>query len=81
MLNVLLFRMCSQHKEKVSVYCETCHLCICHDCVLWETSPHKGHSYVKLEVLLQKRTKICEVEVMPVYMCMYVHVSINAVPQ
>jgi hypothetical protein len=53
MLNVLLFRMCSQHKEKVSVYCETCHLCICHDCVLWETSPHKGHSYVKLEVLLK----------------------------
>lgn len=55
--------MCPQHKEKVSAFCETCSLCICHECVLWETSPHRGHCYIKLEVLLQKQTKICEVEV------------------
>ena len=56
-------RMCPQHKEKVSVYCETCRLCICHECVLWENSPHKGHTYDRLEVLLQKQTDICKVEV------------------
>jgi hypothetical protein len=53
-------RHCSQHKEKVSVFCETCRLCVCHECVLWENSPHRNHKFVKLEVLLQKQTKICE---------------------
>ena len=56
-------RICSLHKEKVSVYCETCRLCICHECVLWGNSPHKSHNYVRLEVLLQKQTKTCEMEV------------------
>ena len=63
--------MCAKHKEKVSIYCETCHLCICHECVLWETSPHKGHKYDRLEVLLQKQTQICKVEVLAV--CEYVY--------
>ena len=60
---VCVCRLCSHHREKVSVYCETCRLCICHECVLWENSPHHNHTFIKLEVLLQKQTKICEAQV------------------
>jgi len=32
----------------MSVYCNTCKCCICHECALWSTS-HTGHSFKPLE--------------------------------
>ncbi|XP_052797525.1 LOW QUALITY PROTEIN: E3 ubiquitin-protein ligase TRIM37-like [Mya arenaria] len=39
---------CSEHKEKISVYCETCRQCICHQCALWE-GKHTGHTFKPIE--------------------------------
>ncbi|XP_074643810.1 E3 ubiquitin-protein ligase TRIM37-like [Tubulanus polymorphus] len=35
---------CEQHKEKLSVYCWTCRLAICHQCALWEGT-HSQHTF------------------------------------
>ncbi|XP_052214330.1 E3 ubiquitin-protein ligase TRIM37-like isoform X2 [Dreissena polymorpha] len=36
--------ICSEHKEKISVFCVTCKKCICHQCALWE-GKHSGHMF------------------------------------
>lgn len=40
---------CETHvKEELSVYCETCKCCICHECALWSTK-HSNHVFKPLE--------------------------------
>lgn len=39
--------VCKQHHEKLSVYCWTCKLCICHQCALW-AGTHGGHTFKPL---------------------------------
>lgn len=55
---------CEMHKEKLSVYCWSCHSCICHQCALWGgtvcsydvtyyvficTMQHSGHTFKPLD--------------------------------
>ncbi|CAL1537711.1 unnamed protein product [Lymnaea stagnalis] len=53
--------MCNEHQEKLSVYCWTCKLCICHQCALWGGT-HSGHVFKPLEgIYEEQKTKIaCE---------------------
>ncbi|KAK2153303.1 hypothetical protein LSH36_301g02087 [Paralvinella palmiformis] len=39
--------MCSIHNDKLSVYCWTCKVCICHQCALWGGT-HTGHTFKPL---------------------------------
>ncbi|XP_060595507.1 E3 ubiquitin-protein ligase TRIM37-like [Ruditapes philippinarum] len=39
---------CSEHKEKISVYCTTCKQCICHQCALWG-GKHSGHTFKPID--------------------------------
>eukprot|EP00111_Clytia_hemisphaerica_P006163 TCONS_00017835-protein len=39
---------CEKHNEKMSVYCETCQVCICHNCALWG-GLHAQHQFQPLE--------------------------------
>ncbi|XP_018013236.1 uncharacterized protein LOC108670287 isoform X2 [Hyalella azteca] len=43
---------CSQHSEKLSVYCWTCCVVMCHRCALWG-GLHAGHSLRPLEEVYQ----------------------------
>lgn len=38
---------CRAHQEKLSVYCWTCKVCICHQCALFGGT-HDGHTFQKL---------------------------------
>lgn len=50
--------MCNEHQEKLSVYCWTCKLCICHQCALWGGT-HSGHVFKPLEgIYEEQKTKI-----------------------
>ncbi|XP_063226003.1 E3 ubiquitin-protein ligase TRIM37-like isoform X2 [Bacillus rossius redtenbacheri] len=44
---------CDCHQEKLSVYCWTCGLCICHQCALWGGT-HSGHTFKPLEVVYEQ---------------------------
>ena len=46
----------------MSVYCETCKECICHECALWSTE-HHGHSFKPLDILYKKHVEILQGEV------------------
>lgn len=50
---------CSNHKEKLSVYCSTCKCCICHKCALWGGT-HSGHSFKQIEMVYE--THIAQVK-------------------
>lgn len=51
---------CKTHKEKLSVYCWNCKMCICHQCALWG-GMHSGHVFKPLdEVYEQHITQIKE---------------------
>ena len=39
---------CEKHEEKLSVYCWTCRVCICHQCALWGGT-HSGHTFKPLD--------------------------------
>lgn len=39
---------CSEHKEKISVFCITCKQCICHQCALWGGT-HSGHTFKPID--------------------------------
>ncbi|XP_033627002.1 E3 ubiquitin-protein ligase TRIM37-like [Asterias rubens] len=52
---------CETHNEKLSVYCWTCHKCICHQCALWGGTQHTGHTFKPLdEVYDQHVSQITE---------------------
>lgn len=53
---------CKKHHVKASVYCETCKICICHECALWEEE-HRGHTFKPLNVIYQKHVEILQGEV------------------
>lgn len=38
---------CRKHQEKLSVYCWTCKVCICHQCALFGGN-HDGHTFQKI---------------------------------
>lgn len=40
--------VCKSHKEKLSVYCWNCKLCICHQCALWGGT-HSDHVFKPLD--------------------------------
>lgn len=46
----------------MSVYCETCKNCICHECALW-SEEHRSHSFKPLDVLYKKHVELLEGEV------------------
>lgn len=52
---------CSAHqKEELSVYCDTCKCCICHECALWSQN-HAGHTFKPLdEIYIQHCQEIKE---------------------
>ncbi|XP_054749479.2 E3 ubiquitin-protein ligase TRIM37-like isoform X3 [Lytechinus pictus] len=51
---------CEMHNEKLSVYCWTCHKCICHQCALWG-GMHSGHTFKPLdEIWAQHASQIQE---------------------
>lgn len=51
---------CDMHTEKLSVYCWTCHKCICHQCALWG-GMHSGHTFKPLdEIYAQHASQIQE---------------------
>ena len=60
-LNLVYFSIrCETHQEKLSVYCWTCEVCICHQCALW-TGTHSNHTFKPLdEVYEQHLTQIRE---------------------
>ena len=41
---------CPKHKEKLTVYCESCKMCICHVCALFGEN-HNEHKFKQLEEL------------------------------
>ena len=46
--------------ERLTVYCWTCHKCICHQCALW-AGQHSGHTFKPLdEVYDQHLTNVQE---------------------
>ncbi|XP_072163401.1 E3 ubiquitin-protein ligase TRIM37-like [Diadema setosum] len=51
---------CEIHNEKLSVYCWTCHKCICHQCALWG-GMHSNHTFKPLdEIYAQHASQIQE---------------------
>ncbi|KAG8451749.1 hypothetical protein GDO86_003806 [Hymenochirus boettgeri] len=49
---------CENHHEKLSVFCWTCKICICHQCALWG-GMHGGHTFKPLaEIYEQHVTKV-----------------------
>ncbi|XP_077152453.1 E3 ubiquitin-protein ligase TRIM37 isoform X3 [Ranitomeya variabilis] len=51
---------CENHHEKLSVFCWTCKICICHQCALWG-GMHGGHTFKPLaEIYEQHVTKVNE---------------------
>ncbi|RDD44773.1 E3 ubiquitin-protein ligase TRIM37 [Trichoplax sp. H2] len=40
---------CEIHKEKLTVFCNTCMRSICHQCALWGGDIHHGHSFQPIE--------------------------------
>lgn len=52
---------CRSHKEKMSVYCETCRESICHKCALWGV--HKGHSTKPLDDFYKGHVELLQGEV------------------
>ena len=53
---------CAVHREKMSVYCESCKVCICHECALW-SQEHKGHDFKPLDQIYKDHVEILQVEV------------------
>lgn len=51
-LNFHILR-CEPHQEKLSVYCWTCSICICHQCALWGGT-HSGHTFKPLEDIYEQ---------------------------
>ena len=48
---------CLMHiKEKLKVFCVTCHNCICSECALW-TGMHSGHSFIPLEEVYDSQVR------------------------
>lgn len=49
--------LCPHHPdEKLSVYCWTCKICICHKCALWGgscSSNHANHTFKQLELIYE----------------------------
>ncbi|ODN01280.1 E3 ubiquitin-protein ligase TRIM37 [Orchesella cincta] len=46
---LITMEKCSAHqKEELSVYCDTCKCCICHECALWSQN-HAGHTFKPLD--------------------------------
>ncbi|XP_076804161.1 E3 ubiquitin-protein ligase TRIM37-like isoform X1 [Clavelina lepadiformis] len=55
--------VCEIHEEKLSVFCWTCQLCICHQCALWGGT-HGGHTFKPLnEVYDQHISEISDEEI------------------
>lgn len=52
---------CSKHKQKLTVYCDSCHTCICHECALW-SEEHRGHSFKPLDDLYKQHMDILKRE-------------------
>lgn len=45
--------LCPTHnEEKLSVYCWTCKICICHKCALWGGT-HSNHTFKQLELVYE----------------------------
>ncbi|XP_046576817.1 E3 ubiquitin-protein ligase TRIM37-like [Haliotis rubra] len=47
---------CEEHQEKVTVYCWTCKICICHQCALWGGT-HSGHTFKPLDSVYEEHVK------------------------
>lgn len=55
--------MCPTHnEEKLSVYCWTCKICICHKCALWGGT-HSNHTFKQLELVYESHLSQVKEEV------------------
>ncbi|CAF1252060.1 unnamed protein product [Adineta steineri] len=48
---------CELHKEKLTVYCQSCSKCICHQCALFNGS-HVGHSFLPFDDIYKTNLSI-----------------------
>ncbi|KAH3882964.1 hypothetical protein DPMN_006911 [Dreissena polymorpha] len=48
--------ICSEHKDKISVFCVNCKKCICHQCALWE-GKHSGHTFKPVDNEYNERVR------------------------
>ncbi|XP_028396496.1 E3 ubiquitin-protein ligase TRIM37-like [Dendronephthya gigantea] len=53
---------CKEHNEKLSVFCCTCKICICHQCALW-AGQHSGHSFKQLDEVYDQHVSLVTDEV------------------
>ncbi|KAK6629901.1 hypothetical protein RUM43_003722 [Polyplax serrata] len=53
---------CETHSEKLSVYCWSCQISICHQCALWGGT-HSGHTFKPLEEVYQQHVNQIKDEV------------------
>ncbi|KAH9525802.1 Tripartite motif containing 37 [Bulinus truncatus] len=53
--------MCAEHQEKLSVYCWTCKVCICHQCALWGGT-HSGHMFKPLDGIYEEHKSKINIE-------------------
>lgn len=53
---------CTTHKEKLSVYCWTCKVCICHQCALFGGT-HSNHTFKQLELVYETHLQQVKEEV------------------
>ncbi|XP_063721024.1 uncharacterized protein LOC134847739 isoform X2 [Symsagittifera roscoffensis] len=54
--------LCSEHPEKLSVFCATCRACICHQCALWGGT-HSGHQFKPLDEVYDQHVKSIDEEI------------------
>lgn len=53
---------CTTHKEKLSVYCWTCKVCICHQCALFGGT-HSNHTFKQLDLVYETHLQQVKEEV------------------
>ncbi|XP_063701601.1 E3 ubiquitin-protein ligase TRIM37-like [Culicoides brevitarsis] len=53
---------CGTHKEKLSVYCWTCKVCICHQCALFGGT-HSNHTFKQLDLVYETHLQQVKEEV------------------
>jgi len=47
--NISFYFRCETHNERLSVFCVTCNLTICHRCALFDNSAHNDHKFQPVE--------------------------------
>lgn len=62
LLKKICFFRCEVHSEKLSVFCWSCQISICHQCALWGGT-HSGHTFKPLEEVYEQHVNQIKDEV------------------